>query len=159
MNKEALIGKVVLKLEKEIAELEEGATSAHAASVDAPGAMQSHSDTSKFQNKVSEENLVSMLEEKKNRCGAIKTLEIPSEISEIQIGACILAEDGENEKRYILLPGGAGIEVWDDETLDSYMTITPEVPIGKALLGKKEGIKTVFKVGSKEKKLLIKKVW
>lgn len=159
MNKEALIGKVVLKLEKEIAELEEGATSAHAASVDAPGAMQSHSDTSKFQNKVSEENLVSMLDEKKNRCGAIKTMEIPSEISEIKIGACILAEDGENEKRYILLPGGAGIEVWDDETLDSYMTITPEVPIGKALMGKKEGIKTVFKVGSKEKKLLIKKVW
>lgn len=159
MNKEALIGKVAVKIGNEVAELEEGAVSAHAASVDAPGAMQSHSDTSKFQNKVSEDNLVSILQQKKNQYDGVKSLEIPTVVSEIQMGTCILAEDGDIEKRYFMLPGGAGIEVWDDETLDSYMVITPEVPVGRALLGKKEGIKVIFKIGSKEKKLFIKKVW
>jgi transcription elongation GreA/GreB family factor len=159
MNKENLIRKILEKLEKEIVELEESASSAHEASVEAPGAMQSHSDTSKFQNKVSEGNIGTMIQQKKIQSEAIKNVALPERASDINLGACVLVEDSGIEKRYIVLPGGSGIEAWDDETLDSYMSITPDTPIGKALLGKKEGEKTSFKIGQKEKKLLIKKIW
>lgn len=159
MQKNILIKKILQKIDDEITDLEEGASSNHKASVEAPGAMQSHSDTSKFQNKVAEENIMQMIAKKKAERDAIEKCETPENIRNMCVGAFVVVDDGEVEKRYILLPGGAGIEIWDDESLDSYMTVTPDVPIGKALLGKGEGNKAVFKIGSKEKRLLIKKVW
>ncbi len=159
VQKELFIKKVLEKMDSEIAELESGARSNHKASVDAPGAMQSHSDTSKFQNKVAEENIVQIISKRKNQRAAIEEMKIPDAVNDSGIGTFVLVEDDGIEKRYAILPGGAGMEVWDGEELDLYIVITPETPIGKALMGKRPGNKAVFRIGKKEKRIIVKKVW
>jgi len=155
MEKKNIIDKIIEKLEKEIEILDEAVGSIHHASVEAPGAMQSHSDTSKFQNKTSEENTILALNTKKQELTAIKNIPVTEKPTEARIGACVLVDDSGIEKRFIILPGGAGIEAWDSETFDCYTAITPDSPLGKALVGKREGSIAMAKIGSKEKKLSV----
>lgn len=159
VQKELFIKKVLEKIDSEIAELENGARSNHKASVDAPGAIQSHSDTSKFQSKVAEENIEQIISKRKSQRAAIEEMKIPDAVNDSGMGTFVLVEDDGIEKRYAILPGGAGIEIWDGEDLDLYTVITPETSIGKALMGKRPGDKAIFRIGKKEKQIVIKKVW
>ena len=69
-------------------------------------------------------------------------------------GALIEVEQGGEAMLFFLLPCGGGVEV----TIEGreITVITPESPVGAALLGKEEGDTYSFRAGSTEKVLTVK---
>jgi len=154
MEKSELLKKVILAVEDEIKGLELSAGSSHQMSVDAPSAMQSHSDTTKFQMKALEENTKrSILEKQIFLRNVVDLISLQKEAKEVEIGSLVRISEGESMKQYILLEGGAGIIVEDDGK--KWIVVTIASPLGKALLGKKKGEKFIFFAGGKERELEI----
>jgi len=156
MDKKALIEKVVEKLQKEVSELEANITSMHQAAIDAPSAMQSHSDTTKFQMNALKDDVEKQLSTKNGELEMLEKFEImpitPSK--EIRSGSLIKIKDGEKEINYFFLDGGSGIQI-EDESKNMIIVVGGNSPMGNALLGKKVGDEVVTQFRSKERNIRI----
>ncbi len=160
MDKSALIEKVVEKLQKEVAELEANVASIHEAAVDAPNAMQSHSDTTKFQMNALKDDIEKQLSAKNKELEILERFEIapvPSS-KEVGSGSVIKIRDGERELNYFFLEGGSGIQI-EDESGSPIIVVGENSPMGKILAGKKVGDNIVAKFGSKERSIDIIEIW
>ncbi len=160
MDKSALIEKVVEKLQKEVAELEANVASIHEAAVDAPNAMQSHSDTTKFQMNALKDDIEKQLSAKNKELEILERFEIapvPSS-KEVGSGSVIKIRDGERELNYFFLEGGSGIQI-EDESGNPIIVVGENSPMGKILAGKKVGDNIVAKFGSKERSIDIIEIW
>ena len=138
MDREKLFHKILEILEKEIQILSEGSKTALKESKEAPGAMQSHSDTTKFEMKRMEENINKRIGEKKKLIEDIKgILNHEENFSEIKQGSVIEIEKEGEKKFYIYLKSGGGIKI--NEGGNEFIVVSDESPLGKILFGKKRG--------------------
>jgi len=119
MTKQELLQRVIETVMQERKKAEESLATTRQAAIDAPGAMQSHSDTTKSQMSRLAEEIERSIEEKNF---ALRTLQgmahsgLPSDTEVIKIGSVVevLTERGEREI-YFILPVGGGIEIVDND--------------------------------------------
>ena len=82
------------------------------------------------------------------------TLEQFDERSAAKATALIELDDGENARLYFLLPSGGGIKLPSDA--GEITVLTPESPLGRAVLGKRigEGVEVITRAGAREYEIL-----
>ncbi|GEM_PF-947181 len=110
------------------------------AAVEAPGAMQSHSDVSKSQYSCLASNLYEQIIELEKGLEILKDYKIKdSTQKKIIIGSLIETTHNSQEKIYFIFPVGGG-KVIENYNLNNKITIiTPQSPLGNLLLDKKVG--------------------
>ncbi len=156
MTKEKIREKIIAKLSKEIADLEDAQKNI---TNDDSDSGKSREKNLKFADRVAEERIGSILNERKSFLDEAKKVLLPEKLESIQVGACFVVSENDVDKKYIMFATGFGVEIWDDETLDSYTIAIPESTLGRILVGKKRGQSAVLRIGQKTKNLLVKEVW
>ena len=157
MTKQKLLQRVIETVMQERKKAEESLATTRQAAIDAPGAMQSHSDTTKSQMSRLAEEIERSIEEKNF---ALRTLQgmahsgLPSDTEVIKIGSVVevLTERGEREI-YFILPVGGGIEIVDNDRTITVATV--RAPIAIALIGKRQSQTVRLQIGSLQKELTI----
>jgi transcription elongation GreA/GreB family factor len=157
MNKSELLQKVIDVLQKNIEGVERRAQTATQASIDAPGAMQSHSDTTKSQMGQIANALQKSLSEQQLAMSALQTMismSRPSEAKFVEEGSLVEVTDGGSENEfYLILPAGGGIEIEDRER--TILIVTPQAPIAITLMGMRQGESVEFRINRLARKLTI----
>ncbi|MFH1654332.1 MAG: GreA/GreB family elongation factor [Pseudomonadota bacterium] len=160
-KKHKIILSVIEKLTEERGRIEASLKAARQAAVDAPGAMQSHSDTTKFQMGILADNIAKTLEDKKL---AIQELTMfagrrayhTSSVN-IKLGSLVHVKTNDGEiKLYFILPAGSGTEIMDENR--HFFVIGPSAPIAAVLLGKSEGDTVTLRLPAKTNMFFIEKV-
>jgi len=158
LSKKEIIQKVIELLSENVKILEGSLTGINDSINDAPGAMQSHSDTTRSQ-------LTSVMNTAhKSFNEKIKELEYLKEFSkkdlteirfkEARIGVIVVLEKENGAvENYFLLPGGSGIKL--DYKGEKLVCITPSSPLGKALIGKKKDENFLLNMGNISQKIKI----
>ncbi|MFA6495394.1 MAG: hypothetical protein WC246_02750 [Candidatus Paceibacterota bacterium] len=144
VNKNYLIDAVVVALEKERADNEESLKQTRQTAMDAPSAMQSHSDTTRSQMEHLAENFERFIAEKNFAIENLKAFkkEISASGDEIKVGSLVGVTEGTNMRHfYFILPFGGGVAVVDKEGR-SVVVLSASAPLARALLGKKSGTET-----------------
>ncbi|HXK39686.1 MAG TPA: hypothetical protein VJ837_02545 [Candidatus Paceibacterota bacterium] len=103
---------------------------------EAPGAMQSHSDTDKNlygrQAGGQREAIEAMRRER-----AETELVSLERAESVAVGSLVTVKEGKSAHRYFLLPGGGGIKLRGER--GEITVVTPQTPLGTALLNKRAG--------------------
>ena len=157
MTKQELLQHVIKALIQSKKSAEQSFAVTKQAAIEAPGAMQSHSDTTKSQMGNFAEKVQESIIEKDHAINTLQTMarsDLSSDLSNIRIGSVaeVLTETNERET-YFMLPVGGGIKVTDGNRTIS--VITPRAPLAIALIGKKQGETIKLQVGSRQRKLTI----
>ncbi|MCL5733872.1 MAG: GreA/GreB family elongation factor [Patescibacteria group bacterium] len=138
MNKNNLISSVIKELTSQLSELKSSYQSARQASNEAPGAMQSHSDTTKFQMDQIARNIEKDIKDKERAVVEIKNLlDKPSLLKTSRtagFGSLVFAEINRKKNHFFILPGGSGIHIKPD-----ILVVSPPAPVAIALMGKTAG--------------------
>jgi hypothetical protein len=139
MSRNEIFQSIISQLEKEKLELEEALANSKAAAKEAPGAMQSHSDTTRAQEQTRSAELAHFIEEKAHTIHhfayAAQNKEAPSET--VELFSLVEAEVEGDKKLYLISGSGGGIKVsWQGRSI---FVVAPESPIGAGLLGRKKG--------------------
>ncbi len=156
IDKKTLFGAVVRQLEEEIAQLEVVLGVTHQTINDSPGAMQSHSDTTRYQTTAVANEQTRSLGMKYRSLSDIRffaTTRSLGQDDEICLGAVFSIDDGSEISHLILLPGNGGITVPFGDR--EYFTMTPEAPLAKQLLGRKCGDSVKFVQGKRSRDIKI----
>ena len=146
IDKKSLIEAVINELKRQEIEIENSLRTTRKAAIEAPGAMQSKSDTTKFQMNILSDTLKATLFEKKNAINIMSAF--PESqlklLNHVQIGAIVeLQKNKGNIYFYFVLPEGGGIEIeYDTKRIT---VVTPKTPIVRSLLEKIEGDLVEFK--------------
>lgn len=138
MTKKNLIERLLINLEEEAESLRNSAESARQAAIDAPGAMQSKSDTTKSQMSRLAENLSSLYHQTQRSISALREIDTSRTCKVVEIGAIVKIKEGQNEDYYFILPpgcGGQSIKLEKQEV----NTIAVNSPMAQVLLNKKAG--------------------
>jgi transcription elongation GreA/GreB family factor len=153
MDKKALLSLVIKEIEKEKERLGLSLKEAHQAAIDAPGAMQSKSDTTKFQMNLMVDRIKSSIAEKDNAVYLLKRISdslsiIKEEV--VGIGSLVNIERlGGKHNTYFILPAGGGTSIEYEGKLIT--VISKNAPITSTLLNKKKG----DVIGSDKEKLTV----
>ena len=160
MDKAGIVNEIIKELERQRSELETGLASARQAAMESPGAMQSHSDTTKSQMHTLASNIEKLIKEKTSAINALKN-NPASEGSSKKIGIGTLVEtEGENGRKifYLIAPeGGAGAVI--ERGNEKITSITPGTPLGSALLEKRIGDTAVLKNRTGDRNLKILNIY
>ena len=162
MDKQSIIQLVIQTIKQEKESIQKSAASAKQAALEAPGAMQSHSDTTKFQMTALAGNFEQLIAQKES---AIKTLQAYAKESApasetILIGSLVQTSNSQQEKTlFFILPEGNGVRFKHQETIIT--VITPRSPLALALLNKKKNDHAIFESPTThvKKEFLITEIW
>ncbi|MFA6352924.1 MAG: GreA/GreB family elongation factor [Candidatus Paceibacterota bacterium] len=147
MDKSEIIKKIISELEKRLEPLDEEIKDNHEFAIKAPGAMESHSDTSKFQFSRLAANLQSDYDKISESIKLLKKIDINKKSNRIEEGSIIKIKEGDKILFNILLPSvGGGIIVSDGDI--QITSISASSPLGKELIGKKEEDEVEIKLPS-----------
>lgn len=151
MEKKRLLEKLIINLQAEINSLEKTVKMYSESAIEAPGAMQSRSDTTKFEMELAKDKALNSLKEKKDGFEKIKKIYLPTKNGpKTGIGNLIKLEGvGRESKMLFLMPAGSGIKLNDGK--NKVTVTTPESPLGSAVIGKSVGEK--FNIGIKNWKI------
>lgn len=159
IDKKALLILIVQKVEEEILRMESTLGLVHSAINDAPGAMQSHSDTTRFQSSnVANEQTASLFARRE----ALRTIYFfmstmtMGKDEKIGHGSVVEIVDGDAVLHYFVLPDGGGEEVVLDGCL--YIVTTPKAPLIQQLIGKGAGATAFVGLGSRSRLVEVKSV-
>lgn len=117
---------------------EQGLSEVRQMSVDAPGAMQSHSDTTKYQMGVVADGIAAGIAELKNTIREILALSVSDSPETLVLGSTAELVDKDGIRKLYFLFGSAGGTKFNVEGIDGTI-ITPASPIGQKLSGKARG--------------------
>ena len=135
MDKKILLQSILNEIRSQIGESELQLAEILRRANDAPGAMQSHSDTDKNlygrQAAGQKEAIDTMKHEH-----ALTEMLVFEPSAEVIVGSLVVLEDEKGIHRYFLLHGGGGITVEGEE--GNVTVVTPRTPLGAALIGKKK---------------------
>jgi hypothetical protein len=137
INKEALLGEIIRKLEAEIKKLRESFEEAKLTSIEAPGRMQSRYDTMGVEAAWVADGLAKSLEEKVEGTYKLKNFTLPENPEKVSLG-CVVGigpEDGGVVNLYFILPACGGISITVDNNM-IIQTVMPQAPVARALIGK-----------------------
>jgi transcription elongation GreA/GreB family factor len=157
MTKQELLQCVINALSEGIKKAERSFATTRQAMIEAPGAMQSHSDTTKSQMSRLAEEIQRSINEKQF---ALYTLQrmvhagLPPNVRKVQVGAVVEVLNESKEKEfYFVLPVGGGIKVTDGDKI--ILVVTPAAPIVAAMIGKQKDQTVKLQVGSHQRELTI----
>ena len=153
-----LVEKAINLLSEKVKSLEESLTDINDAINNAPGAMQSHSDTTRSQLTSVMNTTHKILNEKNSELGSLRNFsqmdlnKIKSE--EAKIGVIVVLKKENNVvENYFLLPGGSGVKL--DHKGDKFICLTLASPLGKVLVGKEKNESFLFNVGGMSQRVTI----
>ena len=157
MIKQELLLNVIEQLTQEVKRVEQNLTEVKKAAAEAPGAMQSHSDTTKFQMSQLAGKIQNSINEKISALSVLQKMahsDFCLDSEKIQIGSLVetLNENREQEF-YFILPVGAGIKIINNTK--TILIITPQTPLGATLMGKRGEEMIKLQIGHRERELLI----
>lgn len=136
LDKSRLLGAILEELSKRIKESEAQLAEILRRANEAPGAMESHSDTDKNQWGRQAAGQRQTIEAMKLERTAMEALPL-IRTGPVEVGSLIEVRDEKDTHRYFLLPGGGGIKI--REGAWEVVAVSPTTPLGTALLGKKAG--------------------
>ncbi len=146
--KQELLQRLIKQLEQNIKDIEIYVVSSQEEAIQAPGAMQSHHDTTKSE---AGYRVNGLIQRKAFLLQAIQALndfipQIPPICAKIELGAYTTIQDNQNNKRnYLILPAGEG-EVIKQEDLSSHVFIlSPNSPLFPLLENKKLNDTYIFR--------------
>lgn len=144
MDKPFILSCVIEALRSEAERIEMSAAGTQREATEAPSPMESYSDKTKFEM----QTMTGALRQASERIRrAITTLEgftCPPAGGRIAAGTLAVTEEtGQNHKWYFMLPEGAGITI--PQGKETIIVITPQTPLGAALMGKRAGDAVEFK--------------
>lgn len=141
MDKNEVVNEILQEIRKQKSEIEAGLVSIRQAAKEAPGAMESHSDTTKSQMHTLATNIENIFKEKEVVEKFLNNLlnEKNEKSNLIKLGTLVETEDQNHQKTfYLLVPnGGAGVIIQKENI--RIVSISPETPLGVELSGKKSG--------------------
>lgn len=138
MDKKRLIEKLLINLQKKAEESKSSFESARQAAIAAPGAMQSKSDTTKYQMSRLAESSLTSYQQIQHCISALKEIDLSKEHKVIGIGTVVTVEEDQGKSYYFILPSDCGNQSVDLEGQE-VTAITVKAPIAQALLNKKKG--------------------
>ncbi|MDI6820907.1 MAG: hypothetical protein QMD65_01885 [Patescibacteria group bacterium] len=153
INKPELLMLVVEELKKAKNELEKSAKKVKQEIRNAPSPMQSHSDKTRFELSSIYRNSASLIEGYNNAINKLNKFPMPKSSVDSKINLGSLIEVGENKsehKYYFLLSVGKTVKFKYAGSI--CIVITPQTPLGEALIGKKQG--DVFEFGNRKTKII-----
>jgi transcription elongation GreA/GreB family factor len=157
MKKNKFIQSVINVLEKNIEDTEGRIQRTIQASIDAPGAMQSYSDTTKSEMGRLADALQKSLSEYYHAIGLLQKMMNLSSLAEVdfvKIGSVVeVIDDNGKKDSYLVLPVGGGIKIENQGKI--IVVVTPQAPVTAALLGKKQGENVELKIGNSTRKLTV----
>jgi len=147
-KKKILIGLIAL-LNDEISVAKASLDISHSAAIDAEGAMMSRYDTTKEESQyLTDANMV-RLKQLESGLQAVKSMENKVGKKESVMLGCLVDVEKDGERSlYFVMPYGGGNLV----KIDGYefFVLTPSSPLGRQLIGKKEGDMFEFILGGKK---------
>ncbi|MEK7506937.1 MAG: GreA/GreB family elongation factor [Patescibacteria group bacterium] len=157
MNKRELVEKIIRELEKQKQDVKKRYEATRQEVIDAPGAMQSHSDTSKYQLSILADKIKKSVLEKEQTIQALKQLltsRLEEKFSVAEVDALVEVKNQNQEKiYYFIFPGGNGLEtIFKGRKI---IMVSQHTPVASALLGRKVGDRVNFRVGPTTKELEI----
>jgi transcription elongation GreA/GreB family factor len=166
VSKKDIVEVLLMNLEKKLEEMKAQFESVREAIIDAPGPMQSKSDTTKFQMSRWAENILSSINQVQRCILSLKKIDLSRKYNEVETGTLVKvtesqvkAEDQMNERRvcYFLLPSDCISQRinFDNQEI---IAISVNSPVGKALLNKKVGDEVLVKVPYGERLFKIKEI-
>lgn len=137
INRKIIIEKAVEKLKESLAVQTSSYNAAVQASIDAPGAMESHSDTTKKQKAWEADNYIQRIGEIRDEIKYINSLEKYSQNSNVvAVGDIVRVEDKSGNGRYYFIVEKCESLIFNDLSL---FVVSVQTPIAKFILGKKIG--------------------
>ena len=153
MDKNFVVRKTIELLEQDLQSVETNIQNLHATANNAPSPMESWSDSTRRER----QSMASDMENTKNALHQaillLKNLDASLKLNTIQPGALVTINDGGKESLYLVVPFGGGKTIMNEDI--SVKTITVDSKIGAALMGKKQGDKTVIALSAGEKSISI----
>jgi transcription elongation GreA/GreB family factor len=151
MNKRALIEKLIEKLENERASLAEAALHTYEAATHEESEAEDQYDTRGLEASYLAGAQAKRVAEVEQILHTVKHINFRQYKEEDSIGATALVElDHDGKKSYcLLLPQGGGVAV--DFDGHHVQVITPQSPLGEALIGRQVGDTAVIDVGNQER--------
>ena len=135
MDKRKIIELIKGKIGEKIKKDEKTMAGLRQASIEAPSAMESHSDTNKFQFGTMADNLSNLINDQYKNILAISSLsQVAGE--KVESGNVVEVKDEDSKMHfwYFILPAAGGIEIDCDEK--KIIALTESAPLAKCLLGK-----------------------
>lgn len=137
-KKHGLLTLVIAELEKQKRELEAHAEETHRHATEAPSPMESNSDKTRFEMNALHGNMVEVIMSYERTLETLTAFTFPEEGSVVGLGSLV---DVSNERgatsTVFLLPAVRNVTVRHEGTV--CVAISPETPLGGALIGKREG--------------------
>ena len=138
MNKKTFIDVVLKESERQLKESNDSLKRIKQAARDAPGPMQSKSDTSKHQLSQLASNIESGCNDIKKLIASLKLIDTNKVYDKIQIGAIVELKENNNAFLVIVLPSGGGGQTVEAQGC-KIETISFASPMAQALLNKQTG--------------------
>ena len=144
INRKQIISLVIEKLQAEIKEQENVHNKTRQASIEAPGAMQSHHDTSKEDLGRLADNLEIAVKEKQQALNYFQRLiKRHLGLDKVDVGNLVCVEEISNGQptgyryNYFIVEYGGGYQIESDK--DQVTLVSVNSPIGNSILGKQKG--------------------
>lgn len=138
MDKKVIIEKIIKKLEKRLIDLTKSIKQTQQHIIMSPGAMQSWSDTSKFELRGVVSNLEKQHNRIKNCIKELNKINTSEKYKKVGIGAIIKIKIDNNINFYFISPSGAASETINYNNIN-ITTLSIDSPLYKSLLNKKAG--------------------
>ena len=147
MNKRIIADGIAAQLRGVRAGIQAHYKSRDQASKEAPGAMQSRYDTSRFEESRVAEATGKRLRDLDEIIRAVEYVSRRPPVEYGAVGSVVHVREEKNELFFLILPpGGGGVCFEDKKSGITYQAVSTESPIGRALLGKSKGDTAVFTV-------------
>lgn len=137
MDKKELLKKIISTLESDLSTLIEAAKTAHEASTHEECAPENKYDTTALEASYVAQGQANRAQEIRQQLESYRTLEMRffDEETPIRLTALVTIESGDGNTRKVFLgPGAGGLRL--ETNHQEYTIITPDSPLGQALLGK-----------------------
>lgn len=148
MDKKLIIEKIILRLEKRITDLEKSIKEIKKDAISSPSAMQSWSDTSRFQLGKLASNLKSSASRLKQCIKELKKIEFSKKYKKIEVGAIVKTKKNKKICFYFISPPNSGGETFKLNNLQ-IIILSIDSLLAQSLINKKVG--DIIKLGNEQK--------
>lgn len=158
MDKTLLLHSIITELEQEVATLTTAAQASFESATDEESRAESKYDTRSLETSYLASGQARLAVEAQEALARFKTLPLKnfSTTDEIAMSALIKVQTGGKTHYYFLGPSSGGVEV--EHAGKTVMIITPQSPIGKSLIGKKQGDAFQMKIGRNQESITVASV-
>ncbi len=140
IDKHAVLRQLIAEVEADLAKVADSHRSTHQGAVHEDARAESDKDTRAIESQYLARGLAQRVEELQETLAKLSALTVRAfeDRDPIALSALVTAEDGEGGVTiYLLAPAAGGRKIEVDER--TVVVVTPQAPVGRALLGKRRG--------------------